>query len=112
MTPTFCALEASFPKVSAIAERTQSSGSSSKRSIRSKTWPRKTNGDRRDAASILDSGGRLSHARFWRMINISKHSTSVFTNHALTASAFIKELTGVSWHRFAFGEAANRTYQH
>ena len=30
----------------------------------------------------------------------------------LTASAFVKELTGVSWHRFAFGEAANRTYQH
>ena len=30
----------------------------------------------------------------------------------LTASAFVEELTGVSWHRFAFGEAANRTYQH
>ena len=30
----------------------------------------------------------------------------------LTASAFVKELTGVSWHRFAFGETANRTYQH
>src|SRR6202162_6625515 len=30
----------------------------------------------------------------------------------LTANAFVKELAGVSWHRFAFGEAANRTYQH
>jgi len=30
----------------------------------------------------------------------------------LTAIAFVEELAGVSWHRFAFGEAANRTYQH
>jgi hypothetical protein len=30
----------------------------------------------------------------------------------LTANAFVEELAGVSWHRFAFGEAANRTYQH
>ena len=31
----------------------------------------------------------------------------------LTANAFVKELAGgVSWHRFAFGEAANRAYQH
>jgi hypothetical protein len=52
--------------VSAIAERTQSSGSSFKRSIRSKTWARKTNGDRRDAASILDSGGRQSHVSWIR----------------------------------------------
>jgi hypothetical protein len=29
-----------------------------------------------------------------------------------TANAFVEELAGVSWHRFAFGEAANRTYQH
>jgi hypothetical protein len=27
----------------------------------------------------------------------------------LTANAFVEELAGVSWHRFAFGEAANRT---
>src|SRR5271165_2561815 len=30
----------------------------------------------------------------------------------LTANACVEELAGVSWHRFAFGEAANRTYQH
>ena len=30
----------------------------------------------------------------------------------LTANAFVEELAGVSWHRFAFGEAANQTYQH
>ena len=30
----------------------------------------------------------------------------------LTANAFVEELTGVGWHRFAFCEAANRTYQH
>src|SRR5208283_1720428 len=30
----------------------------------------------------------------------------------LTANAFVEELAGLSWHRFAFGEAANRTYQH
>ena len=30
----------------------------------------------------------------------------------LTANAFVEELAGVSWHRFAFGEAANRAYQH
>jgi hypothetical protein len=30
----------------------------------------------------------------------------------LTANAFVEDLAGVSWHRFAFGEAANRTYQH
>jgi hypothetical protein len=29
-----------------------------------------------------------------------------------TADAFVEELAGVSWHRFAFGKAANRTYQH
>jgi hypothetical protein len=27
----------------------------------------------------------------------------------LASSAFVEELTGVSWHRFALGEAANRT---
>ena len=30
----------------------------------------------------------------------------------LTANAFVEELAGLSWHRFAFGEAANGTYQH
>ena len=30
----------------------------------------------------------------------------------LTANAFVEELAGVSWHRFAFGETANRAYQH
>ena len=30
----------------------------------------------------------------------------------LTANAFVEELAGVSWHRFAFGKAANRTDQH
>ncbi len=30
----------------------------------------------------------------------------------LASSAFVEELTGVSWHRFALGEAANRAYQH
>ena len=30
----------------------------------------------------------------------------------LRAKAFVEELEGASWHRFAFGEAANRTYQH
>jgi hypothetical protein len=32
--------------------------------------------------------------------------------HRLAASAFIEDLAGVSWHRLAFGEAANRAYQH
>ncbi len=30
----------------------------------------------------------------------------------LAVNAFVEELAGVSWHHFAFGEAANRTYQH
>ena len=30
----------------------------------------------------------------------------------LAASAFVEELASVSWHRFALGEAANRTYQY
>jgi hypothetical protein len=34
------------------------------------------------------------------------------SKHRLAASALVDELAGVSWHRFAFGEAANRTYQH
>ena len=34
------------------------------------------------------------------------------TQQFLAASAFVEELAGVSWHRFALGKAANRTYQY
>ena len=34
------------------------------------------------------------------------------TQQLLAASAFVEELAGVSWHRFALGETANRTYQY
>jgi hypothetical protein len=33
------------------------------------------------------------------------------TQQLLAVSAFVEVLAGVSWHRFALGEAANRTYQ-
>jgi hypothetical protein len=34
------------------------------------------------------------------------------TKELLAASAFVEELAGVSWHRFALGEAANRADQY
>ena len=36
----------------------------------------------------------------------------LWTQHGLAVSALVKKLTGVSWHRFTLGEAANRAQQH
>ena len=36
----------------------------------------------------------------------------LWPEHGLAVSAFVKKLTGVSWHRFTLGEAADRAHQH
>jgi hypothetical protein len=35
----------------------------------------------------------------------------LWTKHGLAVSAFVKKLTGVSWHRFTLREATNRAHQ-
>ena len=55
----------------------------------------------------------LHWGTFHRTIRTKDAAIAGFgAKHRLAASAFVEELAGVSWHRFAFGEAANRAYQH